>query len=317
MILRLPFAPLHATICLVGFLGTPSLPAQTKGTGHWTLYHIAELRERELTGASAAGTVVMLDGSKRPYRITEAEHRKIEMQGTAQAFIPAQQRVAVFSRIKKGLWQELPNGSFGRGNRNNDKSPFRILAADQTIHRFGSRVFRPDLVGYNTSDGMTHDGYFWIGDSGARIKGPLRFDLFVGGETAYAQAMKDGLGKQKVYCEVDRLPDAPDGWNPRTTAGTTRILEALGWQIESGVSSMRAQKINRHSGQSLSQSIKEFQKQHHQIPKAEYGSANGAVTLWFLTHAALATAAKQDYPAGPHHATPGSVLRQVLFDAEG
>ncbi|MEM7147929.1 MAG: 3D domain-containing protein, partial [Verrucomicrobiota bacterium] len=252
--------PLRLAI-FASLLVVPSLPAQSKGTGHWTLYHIAELAKNEQPGSYPAGTVIMLDGRKITYRVNAAEHRKMEMEGTTQAFTPNLQRVAVFGRVKKGLWQELPQGAFGWGNRSNYKSPFRILAADQSIHRFGSRVFRPDLVGYTTPNGMKHDGYFWIGDSGGRIKGRLRFDLFVGGEEAYARAMKDGLGKQSVYCEVDRLPDPPKGWDPRTTSGATRILEALGWNIESGASSMRSQKTNQHSGQSLAQSLKEFQQQ--------------------------------------------------------
>jgi 3D (Asp-Asp-Asp) domain-containing protein len=288
------------------------LSAQTKGTGHWTLYHIAELEEDEPPGAYPAGTVIMLDGSKIPYRVTSAEDRKIEMQATAQAYTPELQRVAVFARVKKGLWQELPEGTYGWGNRENYKSPFRIVAADQTQHRFGSRVFRPDLVDYVTPDGMKHDGYFWVGDTGGRIKGRLRFDLFAGGEKAYAQAMQDGLGKKDIYCEVDRLPDTPKGWDPRSTSGITRILEALGWNIESGASSMRAQKTNQHSGQSFAQSLREFQEQHPQIPRAEYSTTRGAVTLWFLTQAALAKAAGEDYPVTASARTPGDVLRRLL-----
>jgi 3D (Asp-Asp-Asp) domain-containing protein len=316
----IPIRPLHAPLfclaLLASFTAPATLLAQTKGTGHWTLYHIAELEKDEPPGAYPAGTVIMLDGSKVSYRVNSAENRKIEMQATAQAYTPDLQRIAVFARVKKGLWQELPQGTFGWGNRENYKSPFRIVAADQTKHRFGSRVFRPDLAGYTTPDGLKHDGYFWVGDTGGRIKGSLRFDLFAGGEKAYAQAMKDGLGKKDIYCEVDRLPDPPKGWDPRSTSGITRILETLGWKIESGTSSMRAQKNNNPSGQSFAQSLREFQQQHPQIPRAEYGTTRGAVTLWFLTHAALASANGEEYPVKPSANTPGAVLRRLLQEHE-
>lgn len=289
----------QAVILMAACIFAAQAHAQTsKGTGHWTLYHIAELPKEEPKGAYQAGQVTLLGGKKVPYRVSSSENRKIEMEGTVMAYEPESGKVTVFARLKKGLWKELGPTYFGWGNRTNPKYPFRIVAADQSVHRFGSRVYRPDLVGYVTPDGMVHDGYFWVGDTGGRIKGTRRFDLFVGGEKAFAKAMKDGLGTQEHYCEVERLPTAPSGYDPKTQNGVKKILTELEYDLKESSDAFRGQKVRNYGELTVEAALEDFQKAHPQIPKVEYGSSRGAVTLWFLTQAALAVSQGEKYAVG-------------------
>ena len=52
-------------------------------------------------------------------------------------------------------------------------------------------------------------------------------------------------------------------------------------------------------GPTTAEMLTDFQKQHPAIPKPEYGSRRGAITLWYLTEAALALKAGKEYPVTP------------------
>lgn len=60
--------------------------------------------------------------------------------------------------------------------------PYRSVAADLSIYRLGDVIYMPDLVGVALPNGLVHDGYLIVRDSGGGIKGVGRFDFFTGFE---------------------------------------------------------------------------------------------------------------------------------------
>ena len=65
--------------------------------------------------------------------------------------------------------------------------PYFTVAADLSIYKLGDVIFVPRAVGEIMPDGQTHHGYFVVRDSGAAIKGPLRFDFFTGFTKPFAK----------------------------------------------------------------------------------------------------------------------------------
>ncbi len=60
--------------------------------------------------------------------------------------------------------------------------PYKSVAADLLIYRLGDVIYMPDLVGIKLPNGLVHDGYLIVRDSGGNIKGVGRFDFFTGFE---------------------------------------------------------------------------------------------------------------------------------------
>ncbi len=58
--------------------------------------------------------------------------------------------------------------------------PYRSVAADLSIYRLGDVIYMPELVGIALPNGLVHDGYLIVRDSGGSIKGVGRFDFFTG-----------------------------------------------------------------------------------------------------------------------------------------
>lgn len=266
---------------LAGFVPTECVADPRKDTGSFSLYYVAEIKAGSGT---VTGKVQTTDGKWETYRLTPSDARAANMQGTVAIEKPDGKSVVV-NFVKIGQWKDLPDGWMGKGNRMNPLEPYRMVAADQTQHPFGSRVFIPDLVGYETPEGRTLDGYFWVGDIGNGIKGRNRFDVFVGAQAAYLAIMKapDGGGKWTAPIEVENLPGAPAGLDPKTEIGVRKILEGIGQEVGEG-------------SNGLAEAITEFQRKHPQIPEVEHGGRVGAVTLWFLTEAAQAAGSGKSYP---------------------
>ena len=189
--------------------------------------------------------------------------------------------------VKVGLWQDLPDGWEGMGNRLNPLVTYRTVAADQKIHRYGSRIFAPILVGY-TPPGFEepHDGFLWVADTGGGIKGRLRFDLFVGKQEVYEFVVKEEKqkGRWRVPVEIDRLPAAPSGYRPDKAKGLRKILKGLDL-------------LKGESDVDVSAALTAFQKMHRHIPETEYGTHTGAISLWYLTLAALKVSKGEPYDA--------------------
>ena len=137
-----------------------------------------------------------------------------------------------------------------------------------------------------------------MADVGGGIKGKNRFDVFVGKQAAYMNIMAKDVGKWTAGIEVENLPRITGEFNPRTNSGVSKILEGLGYDIGGEKAGGDASE-RRKPGMTLKEGLTDFQKQHPHIPEQEYGSRTGAITLWFLTKAALALKAGEKYLVTP------------------
>ena len=283
-----------------------------KGTGSLTLYYIAEVDPAKAGSGGVAGKVKTTEGKWQTYRLTPKDTKAANIQGTVSVKEPDGSSTIV-SIAKVGQWLDLPKGWKGKGNRMNPLTPYRTVAADQKHHPYGSRVFISDIKGFKTPEGEELDGYFWVADVGGGIKGRNRFDVFVGTQAAYSTIMEQpgGGGKWTAPVEVENLPLVSGEFNPKTDSGVKRILEGLGYEVgalESGKDASERKK----KATSTAKMLTDFQKQHPKIPKTEYGSRIGAISLWYLTQAALALKEGQEYPV-----TPGAGMEKGAEKGDG
>ncbi len=58
--------------------------------------------------------------------------------------------------------------------------PYYSIAADLDIYKLGAVIYVPSFAGVLLPNGVLHDGYFVVRDSGGSIKGYGRFDFFSG-----------------------------------------------------------------------------------------------------------------------------------------
>jgi 3D (Asp-Asp-Asp) domain-containing protein len=256
-----------------------------KGKAKWTMYYVVDVKAPAKTGAGTGKTVELLDGSKVKYFWSKSEISKMRMEATA-LIVDIDGSQQPITRVGPGRWQAIPADHYSKGNRGNMLYPWVHVAADQSIYRYGSRVYCKAADGKVTADGKIHDGYFWVADTGGRIKGKLRFDLFVGRSNVYMEMMNRSRNPSPEVV-IDRLPDPPKGMDPKTKEGTRRIFKGLGYSPDEAEAN---ESNNNHQGGGLTYStaLRDFQEKHHRIPHVEYGNTRGAVTLWYLTHAALA-----------------------------
>ena len=285
------------TLALVGLAGAGvARAAPVKATGSFSLYYVAEVKPTDSGGR--AGKVKTPEGKWETYRLSPADTKAANMEGTVAVKEP-DGSTTIVSIAKIGKWLDLPKGWHGKGNRMNPLTPFRTVAADQRRHRYGSRIFISDVKDFETPDGEILDGYFWVADVGGGIKGTNRFDVFVGAKSAYLTIMElpDG-GKWKAPIEVENLPSVSGEFNPRTDSGVKRILEGLGYAPDSQNPGDDAGE-RKKEGVTTAEMLTDFQKQHPKVPEQEYGSRIGAITLWYLTQAALALKEGKEYPVTP------------------
>ena len=87
-------------------------------------------------------------------------------------------------------------------------------------------------------------------------------------------------------------------FNPKTDSGVKRILEGLGYAPGAQAPGKDETEVKKE-GATTAEILTDFQKQHPKIPEPEYGSRTGAITLWYLTEAALALKAGKEYPVTP------------------
>jgi 3D (Asp-Asp-Asp) domain-containing protein len=259
-----------------------SKPAKGRYTGKskWTMYYIADVKAPAKTGSGKGETVELLDGSKVKYWWGKSDSSKIRMEATA-SIVEENGEQQTITRVGPGQWQAIPAEHFAKGNRQNMLFPWVHLAADQSIYRFGSRVYCKLADGQVTPDGKVHDGFFWIADTGGRIKGSLRFDLFVGRSNMYMEMMnRDRHPAPEVV--IDPLPTAPKEMDPKTSAGVRKILAGLGYDPDP------PKKDAKPGSPTYLNALRAFQEKHPKIPQLEHGSIFGATTVWYLSHAALA-----------------------------
>ncbi len=264
-------------LILVGF-STGHSAEPVKGTGDWTLYYIAEASS-DVVKSGGNVAVITRDGEKLRYQVAPAELRKATVEGTAAGVDPKTGAWIVSNIVATGVWEDLPEGWEGKGNRANPLATYRSVAADQKHHPFGSRIYAETLKGW-TPPGFEepHDGFLWVSDVGGAIKGWMRFDLFVGKQSTYdfVRAEDKGEGQWHVPIEIEHMPHVPKGYELRTYAGVHKILHGV------GIIENEEMVIDE-----VEDSIAKFQKLHKHIPKSEYDDTRGAITQWYLTQAAL------------------------------
>jgi 3D (Asp-Asp-Asp) domain-containing protein len=292
--------PLRALIVLVAAaaLNLPAVgeAAPAKGTATVTLYYVFEADGEEPASGSSV-SITTVEGEKLRVRVSPSILKKANLEGTVTSVDPEDGKRYVTSIVKLGMWTDLADGWEGMGNRTNPLTTYRTVAADQKQHAYGSRIYAPILVGEEILGwDEPHDGYLWVADSGGGIKGWMRFDVFVGKQKTYEWVMdlENQKGKWKVPVEVEKLPGAPSGYSPKTDSGVRKILSGLDL-LQGG-----------DSKEEVAAALTAFQKQHHHIPEAGYGSARGAITLWYLTQAALKVAKGEVYDAGVASSRPKS-----------
>ena len=267
-----------------------------EATGSFTLYYVAEVKP---AASGTAGKVQTTDGKWETYRLSPKDNKSANIEGTVAIKEP-DGSTTVVSFAKVGEWSDLPKGWKGRGNRMNPLTPYRMVAADQKHHPYGSRIFISDVKDFKTPEGEVLDGYFWVADVGGGIKGKNRFDIFVGTSSAYLEIMEqpDGGGKWTAPIKVENLPTISGEFNPKTDSGVKRILEGLDYEPDAQKAGTDTS-VRKEEGWTMEEMLTDFQRQHPAIPEPEYGSRRGAITLWFLTQAAIALEAGKEYPVTP------------------
>ena len=137
--------------------GTQKGPYQ--GKAKWTMYYVADVKAPAKKGDGSGTTVELLDGSKVKYWWSASDMKKMEMEATASV-VTEDGEVMTITRMGRGRWQAIPAEHFAKGNRENMLYPWVHLAADQSIYRYGTRVYCELAAGKVTPDGRIHDGYY-------------------------------------------------------------------------------------------------------------------------------------------------------------
>lgn len=272
------------SLCVVLTAFTLHAKAAEKGKALFTLYYVTEVKPVAKGGRT--GKYKTTAGKWLKYRVSRSDDRRGHMEGTVVSAAPDGTRITT-TIIRVGVWEDLPAGWHGKGNRGNPLLPYRTVAADQRRYPYGSRIFIQEVAGYKTPDGKVLDGYFWVADVGSRIKGRMRFDIFVGGEPNYRMLKKLDSTKWRGSVAIERIPKLPKAWDPRTVRGLVRILHRSGCDPTNGSATpIKNDRSVRRLEPAEKSCLVHFQKSHKAIPPVEYGMAMGAITLWHLAQAA-------------------------------
>ncbi len=182
------------TIMTFGMFSMRTKPPKTLEL--WaTWYHIPQLKSQE-TG------IAILDKEGKPIGINldSTDWCKAAIEGTAQVITPTDTVLLNFAgrseslqfdcrrckryahyngyeKTGKVLWAK--STGFGLGVRNYKLVPYRTIAVDQKMIPYGTVLFIPKAKGVKLPDGSIHDGYFFAGDTGSKIKGK-HIDVFIG-----------------------------------------------------------------------------------------------------------------------------------------
>lgn len=267
-----------------------------KGKARFSLYYVAEVKPKSSGGIS--GRVTEGDNKWEVFRLSPADTRRANMEGNVSVVDDDGER-HLASIVSIGQWVMVPKGWEGKGNRMNPLISYQTVAADTRVHPYGSRLFVPTTKGYETPDGRTLDGWFWVADVGGGINGRMRFDVFVGHEAFYLDHMKAEEGKWVDDVIIEHPPKLPSKYNPSKPDGVSAILKDLGYKIDKSLEPLEELPEEWEEAVALGTALTDFQRQHRPIPEAEYGTRIGAITQWFLHQAGAAVVNKKDYPAKP------------------
>ena len=253
-------------------------PERRKVRVRFTRYFTERVELAPEPGSGVRYTFKNLRGRKETRYLTSAAHEKFRLEGMGWYVCPDGAR-RVVHWVEDGRGREIQPDLDGWGAKGNPIVPFVHIAADPKYYPYGTRVFVGEAAGHRTTDGRILDGHFWVGDAGDRIKGPSRFDLFVGDrEVEDLWLSKEPTDQREFECTVDIIRKPPAGLDPRKGDQRAEILRRKGF-------------LGRKNSQAArKQALIKFQAAHEQIPSVERGYWNGAVTLWFLTEAACQAA---------------------------
>jgi hypothetical protein len=118
--------------------GVDAKPVKT--TGSFTLYYVAQVDPSKAGRGGIKGRVKTTEGKWETYRLSPADTRSANMEGTVSVTEP-DGSTTVVSITRVGEWTDMPEGWHGRGNRMNPLTAYRTVAADQKYHPYGSRIF--------------------------------------------------------------------------------------------------------------------------------------------------------------------------------
>lgn len=279
-----------------GLCPTELWSAPRTGEGKFTMYYVAEVERK--TAGGVPKKVRDEDGAWSVYRLSPADMRRANMQGTVRVLDDdGDHHLATIVRL--GEWVKVPKGWEGKGNRMNPLVAYRVVAADTKQHPYGSRLFVPPAVGYLTPRGKVLDGWMWVADVGGGIKGAMRFDIFVGREACYFDHIAADEGRWEAVIQIEHPPKLPASLSPRSTAGVRKILESLGYLVDTELDAMQKSPRDWKEPVALGTALSDFQRQHAQIPQVEFGTRIGAITQWYLHQAGLAVSIDEEYAARP------------------
>lgn len=103
---------------------------------------------------------------------------------------------------------------YGSGNRGNALTPYKSIACDQKIYKFGQKFYIPSAKGAILPDGTTHDGIFSCDDIGGAIKGN-HIDTFIG-----FVDLDDNNFSQKYSVAYKQMPKQMQDYIKSTKSGT-------------------------------------------------------------------------------------------------
>ena len=120
-------------------------------------------------------------GSDKDIYLSKENMRDIKMQGSGRIKC-SEDRYLLLSHQKGGRFKD--SGSWwGRGASGGSAIPFRMIAVDTNKIKLGSVVYIPSMKGieFTLENGtkIVHDGFFFAGDIGGRVKG-LKIDIMLG-----------------------------------------------------------------------------------------------------------------------------------------
>jgi 3D (Asp-Asp-Asp) domain-containing protein len=242
----------------------------------WTAYYITPVERAEKSDGKSVNYTNQ-EGKRIRFTMTSGSFKRAEMEGVAVG-LDKQGNPHFAYRVEQGEWKELEGDGMGMGNRMNPLSPFRHIAADQSLYPYGSLVHVKAAETAKIGD-TSLDGFFWVADTGGMIKND-HFDLFVGKEELYSEFLHHEKRQEKYQTKIYPLPKFPEGINPKTKSGLVKILRSRGHLAATTTEGDPSQ-------EELKAALIAFQEKISYIPKTEHGIASAAVTLWFLTQAAL------------------------------
>ena len=159
-----------------------------------TIYYTPDYSDLDSSLCADKKNILILDSKNQAfsYSLCEKAVNNCKMQGSC--IIQVNQKKVMINYHKKQnneVYFKTVNTSvcpYGLGDSTDSVmsyktmciDPYRSVAADLSIYRLGDVIYMPDLVGVVLPNGLVHDGYLIVRDSGGSIKGVGRFDFFTG-----------------------------------------------------------------------------------------------------------------------------------------